>query len=335
LLGNIGAPMTNNTSLDTRTGAVVGIYHADPESVVPRIEQIVPEDRLRICERWDDLGSIIREVDVLLAFKFGTHPFPKELILTATRLRWIQLASAGVDHMVPHARSDLVVTNASGIHGPTMAQFVIGSLVNLLWDFPRIRSQQQDRVWHKYEVDTLVGKTMAVIGAGHVGSSIGLAAKALGMRVVGVRRIGRPVEGFDESRGPESLSEVLREADVVVVTLPLTHWTRGLIGSDEIACMRPDAILVNVSRGGIVDEGALVGALRERRIARAVLDVFETEPLPASSEFWALENVLVTPHISSEGKGWDLAVADLFCDNLGRWQACLPLCNVVDPIAGY
>lgn len=327
--------MTDAAEMNGRRDPVVGIYCAHPEAVLPRIRERVPEDRIRLCTRWDGLDEILDEIDVLVAFKFGTNPFPKEPILSAERLRWVQLASAGVDHMVPHSRSDLVVTNASGIHGLTMAQFVLGALVHLLWDFPRLVRQQGDRVWDKFDVGTLARKTMAVIGAGHIGTSIGRAAKPLGMRVVGVRRSGRPVEGFDETYGPDGLTRALGEAYVAVVTVPLTRATRGMIGAEELAALPGDAILVNVSRGGVVDEDALLRHLKEGRIGAAILDVFETEPLPPTSEFWTLDNALVTPHISSEAEGWEGEVADLFLDNLERWEAAEPLNNVVDPQAGY
>lgn len=327
--------MTDATEMNGQREPVVGIYCAHPEAVLPRIGGKVPDHRIRICTQWDGLDEILDEIDVLVAFKFGANPFPKELILSAERLRWVQLASAGVDHMVPHSRSDLVVTNASGIHGLTMAQFVLGALVHFLWDFPRLVRQQEDRVWEKFDVGTLARKTMAVIGAGHIGRSIGQAAMLLGMRVVGVRRSGRPVEGFDETYGPDRLIQVLEEAYVAVVTVPLTRETRGMIGAKELAALPHDAILVNVSRGGVVDEDALIRHLKERRIGSAILDVFGTEPLPPNSEFWGLDNVLVTPHISSEAEGWEVEVADLFLDNLERWEAAENLNNLVDPEAGY
>jgi phosphoglycerate dehydrogenase-like enzyme len=320
---------------DGVTDPVVGLYCANPETILPRIRERVSEDRIRTCTRWDGLGEILEEIDIVVAFKFGTNPFPKDQILASDRLQWVQLASAGVDHMVPHDRSDLLVTNASGIHGLTMAQFVVGTLVSRLWDFPRLFRQQAERTWKKFDVGTLAGKTMAVIGAGHIGVSIGRAVKPFDMRVVGVRRSGRPVPEFDQIYGPDELKRAMEEAYVTVVTLPLTRGTRGLIGAGELAAMPDDGILVNVSRGGVVDEPALLRHLKERPESAAILDVFATEPLPEDSEFWGLENVLVTPHISSEAEGWEIDVADIFLWNLERWVADEPLRNIVDPVAGY
>jgi len=318
-----------------RSEPVVGVYHAHPEAYLDRIAQFVDKACLRVITSPDGLEEHVHDLDVLLAFKFPGQLFPKELIVSSPRLAWVQLASAGVDHIIPHERTDLVVTNASGIHGHTMAQFVIGALVSELFDFPRLRRQQEQRRWEKYEVGGLAGKTMGVIGAGHIGSAIGRAAKALGMRIIGTRRSAAPVEGFDRVVGPEGIPGILAESDVVVVTAPLTTETRGLIGAVEFAAMKHGATFVNVSRGGVVDEPPLLQALMEGRIRYAVIDVFEREPLSAASPFWFLENAFITPHISSEAQGWETAVAELFLENLGRFVRGEPLRNRVDPELGY
>jgi phosphoglycerate dehydrogenase-like enzyme len=156
--------------------------------------------------------------------------------------------------MLPFDRSRLTVTNASGMHGDTMAEYVMATVVHMTWDFPRLLRQQQEHRWMKYEVPSLAGLTIGIIGAGRVGRRIGARARAFGMRVIGTRRSGGVVEGFDETRGPEGLCSVLGESDVAVVTLPLTEETRGVLGSRELRSIKPGAWLVNVSRGGIVRE---------------------------------------------------------------------------------
>jgi phosphoglycerate dehydrogenase-like enzyme len=321
--------------VDRTSLPVVGVYHHSPEPYLPLIREILPETNLRLCRRWDGIEDLLDDVDVLLAFKFGTRPFPREAVVAAPRLRWVQVSGAGVDHLLPFDSQKLVVTNASGIHGTIMAQYVIGTLVHLLWDFPRLLRQQRERHWERWEVPTLSGKTLGVIGAGHVGSTIGRVARELGMRVVGVRRSGRPVEGFERVYGPDGLLEVIKDSDVVVLSVPLTHETRHLVGRRELESLRGGSYLVNVSRGGIVDEAALIDVLERGGIAGAVLDVFQQEPLPPESGFWSLSRVLVTPHISSELAGWPTEVARIFCANLRRWLKGEPLENVVDPTTGY
>jgi phosphoglycerate dehydrogenase-like enzyme len=314
---------------------VVGVYDPAPEAYLPWLREIAGSGRLRVCARPDGLRDGAGDVEVLLAFKWPPGPFPREEILALPRLRWVQLASAGVDHMLPFDPARVTVTSASGLHGDAMAEYVIGTLVMMRWDFPRLLAQQAARRWETYEVPTLAGLTMGIVGAGHVGSRIGARARAFGMRVVGVRRSGRPADGFDEIWTPDRTSDLFRRADVVVLSLPLTPETRGIIGARELSRLKKHAWLVNVSRGGIVDETALAAVLRAGRIGGAILDVFEREPLPPENEFWTLPNVFVTPHISSEFAGWRSAVARLFAANLRRWVAGEPLANVVEPSRGY
>jgi phosphoglycerate dehydrogenase-like enzyme len=314
---------------------VVGIYHRTPEPYLPLVRELVPESHLRVCTAPDALGGILPELDVLLAFKFGFRPFPRDEIVQAPRLRWVQLASAGIDHMVPYNPRRLTVTNASGIHGAIMAEYVIGMLVHMRWNVARLVEQQKARHWERYAVPSLAGRTLGVVGTGQVGVAIASRARAFGMRTLGVRRSGAPLEEFEEIFGPGGLHRLFAESDVVVLALPLTNETRHVIGARELQALRPSAYLINVSRGGIVDEAALIELLRERRIAGAILDVFEEEPLPSSSPFWTLPNVVVTPHISSELDGWQVELARIFCRNLRHWMNHELLENVVDPAAGY
>lgn len=316
---------------------VVGLFCPDPGEILDELRRRLPEDaRVLVCDRHDGIDEILGAVDVLLTYKFGReHPFPREQILEAPRLQWVQLGAAGADHIAPYAGHDVVVTSASGIHGEIMSQYVIGTLVHVLWDFARLERQQAEGVWDKYEVPSLAGRVMGLVGVGHIGSTVGARARDFGMRLLGVRRSGQPVPGFDEVVGTERRNEVLSRAEVVVVCLPLTAETRHLIGAEELRAMRSDAILVNVSRGGVVDDAALLRHLQDGGLRAAILDVFEEEPLPGDSEFWSLPNVLVTPHISSEISGWRLAVVELFLDNFARWREGSPLRNVVDPELGY
>ena len=313
----------------------MAVYDPAPQLYLPLIGRVVSSDRLRICTEPEGLGRTAADAEVLLAFKFPERPFPRDEVLALPQLKWVQLASAGSDHLLPFDPARLTVTNASGIHGDTMAEYVTASLLNMRWDFPRLLRQQRDRRWNKYEVPSLAGLTMGIVGAGQVGSRIGQRARAFGMRVLAVRRSGAPVDGADETCGPDELQRVLARSDIVVITLPLTSHTAGMIDARALGWTRPGSWFVNVSRGGIVDEAALLDLLRRGHFAGAILDVFAEEPLPPGSPFWDLPNTLVTPHISSEFAGWPCAVARLFCDNLDRWARAAPLVNVVDPALGY
>src|SRR5436309_13076634 len=192
---------------------VVGVYHSRPEPYVPLIRQIVPDSHLRCCTSWDGLGEHIDEIEVLLAFKFGFRPFPRDLILGAPHLEWVQLSSAGIDHITPFDPRRVIVTNASGIHGDVMSQYVIGALIHRLWDFPRLGRQQDAHQWERYESPSLAGRTMGIVGAGRVGAAIATRARAFGMRTIGIRRSGQAVEGFDRVTGPEGLTVLLATSD--------------------------------------------------------------------------------------------------------------------------
>ena len=314
---------------------VVGVYGRDPELLLSFIRDLIPQSHLRVCTEWNGLADIVDEVDVLLAFKFGVRPFPRDEILGATRLQWVQLGSAGADHMTPYDPGRLVVTNASGIHGDIMSQYVIGMLLHVLWQTGRLVDQQRGRRWQLYDVPSLLGRTMGIVGAGRVGTAIATRARVFGMRVIGVRRSGDALDGFDRMYAPDSVTAVLAESDVAVLTLPLTAETRNSIGARELGALKPSAYLINVSRGGIVQEPALIDLLRSGGLAGAILDVFAEEPLPDNSPFWSLPNVIVTPHISGELAGWRVELARLFCANLRRWIDHEPLLNIVNPVIGY
>ena len=320
---------------DGVTSPVVGIYDPEPDSYLPLLEAAVPAECLRVCRDPERLEEVVADVEVLLAFKFAGRVFPRESVLRLPKVAWVQLASAGSDHMLPFNPERLTVTNASGIHGATMAEYVIGMLIHGMWDFRRLERQRTERRWLRYEVPSLSGLTMAIVGGGQVGQRIAERARAFGMKTHGVRRGGAPSKAFDETRGPDGLQDVLETADVVVLALPLTPETRGMFGERVLGWIKPGAWLVNVSRGGIVVEEALLPRLQDGRLGGGILDVFATEPLPAESAFWDLPNVMVTPHIASEFMGWPRAVAQLFLENLERFRRGATLHNVVDPALGY
>lgn len=315
----------------------VAVCHAAPEVYLPLLRESIPEARLRVCRTPEEIATGARDAEVALAFKFAGRPFPRHTLLDLPALRWLQLASAGPDHVLPFDPARLAVTSASGLHGDTMAEYVLATLVHMRWDFDRLRAQQTAGQWVCYDVPTLQGLTLGVVGAGHVGGRIARLLRAVGMRTLGVRRTpaGDPGEAFDEIAGLDRLGDVLARADVVVIAVPLTAETRGRIDAAAIARIKRGAWFVNVSRGGVVDEAALLAALRRGDLAGAILDVFAEEPLPAGHPFWRQPRVFVTPHISSEFAGWHTAVARLFLANLERYRRGEPLRNLIDPVRGY
>jgi phosphoglycerate dehydrogenase-like enzyme len=276
---------------------------------------------------------------------------PRELLLAGleppSRLRWIHTGAAGVASLLhPElAERGVMLTNSAGVHGPPMAETVMAVMLHFARGLDHAVRAQTRREWGAamFEgadsgVRELAGATLGMVGLGGVGREVARRAAALGMEVLAVRRragVGTQDPDATILTGDDALDRLLAAADFVAVTVPSTPATRGLIGAPQLAAMRPGAVLVNVARGNVVDESALIEALGAGRLRGAALDVFATEPLPRQSPLWRLPNVLVLPHVSATSpRYWDREL-QLILDNLRRYEAGEPLKNVVDAAAGY
>jgi phosphoglycerate dehydrogenase-like enzyme len=272
--------------------------------------------------------------DALAELLGGKHP----------ALRWVHATSAGAGELVRRAGLDrdalerVAVTTSSGVHAVPLAEFAVGGLLAIAKDLPGLTAAQRARSWPtvRQPLRELRGQTLVLVGLGEIGREVARLGKALGMRTVGVRRgKGAPPPFTDEVHGADRLPELAGRADAMVVSLPLTGETAGLLDRATIERLPPACIFVNVGRGGVVDESALVDALRERRIAGAVLDVFATEPLPPDSPLWTLPNVLVSPHGAALSEHENERIVELFVANLRRYLDGAPLANAVEPGVWY
>lgn len=280
-----------------------------------------------------DLPAALSGADVLLVWDFLSHAVPDAWRAADTsRVRWVHTASAGVDKVTfPELREHPAeITNARGVFDRPIAEFVAGTVLAFAKDLPGSLRLQQRGEWRHRETTTVAGRTAVVVGSGPIGRAIADVLRAIGLSVELVGR--RPAEGV---HGFSSLGDLLPTADWVVLAAPLTDATRGMLDKAALDLLPDHARVVNVGRGGLVVEPDLVAALAEGRIAGAALDVFEVEPLPADSPLWAMENVLVTPHMSGDVAGWRQALQDQFLANLARFRAGEPLVNVVDKSLGY
>lgn len=268
--------------------------------------------------------------------------FPHDLIAKAPKLRWMQQWGAGADWLLKYpeaAAAPFVLTNASGVHAVPISEHILAYLLAFARGFPRAQRDQLESRWNPIrgsELLELAGSTLLLVGVGAIGARTATVAAAFDMRVVGVRRdpsIG--VDGVAEMHGLADLRALLPEADYVVLTVPLTHETRGLIGATELRAMKDSAYLVNIGRGGTVREADLVHALEQGWIAGAGLDVFEEEPLPGNSPLWGMDNVIITSHYSGATPRYHERAFAIFLDNLKRYLAGEPLKNVVDKSLGY
>lgn len=262
----------------------------------------------------------------------------------APNVRWIQATSAGIGQLVARHRyaermPDTAFTTASGVHAQPLAEFCLLSMTAFTRALPRLSRDQRAKRWERFAGTDLAGRTVLIYGYGAIGTRVGRAARALGMRVIGIKR---SVEGLDpasldadELHTAEALREQLHRADFLVVAAPHTPETEGVIGREALALLPRGAVLVNVGRGSLVDEPALVDALRSGRLAGAGLDVFEEEPLPVSSPLWEMPNVIVSPHSAGTSDRENERITDLFRDNLRRFLDGEPLRNVFDAERRY
>jgi glyoxylate/hydroxypyruvate reductase len=291
--------------------------------------------------RW---GALLDWAEVLFGVPGDTAEGLAEAVSGLPRLRWVHATSAGAGEQVrgaglpAEALKRVTVTTSSGVHAVPLAEFSILGLLAMAKELPRFVEDQRARAWPEVRrpLRELAGQTLFLVGLGEIGREVARLGKALGMRTVGFRRTqAPPPDHVDEVHGPERLAELAGRADAMVVSLPLTDQTAGLVGRVTIDRLPASCIFVNVGRGGVVDEPALVDALRERRIAGAVLDVFATEPLPEDSPLWTLPNALVTPHAAALSARENERIVELFTDNLRRYLDGRPLRNVVEPGVYY
>jgi phosphoglycerate dehydrogenase-like enzyme len=295
------------------------------------------------------------DVEVMLRGWLSSDAFDR-LLARAPRLAWVHSATSGVERALTPASRErgLIVTNARGVFSRPIAEYVLMMILAVSRRLPQLLELQRERTWQPLEGAELRDVTVGIVGLGSIGRAVGALATAFGCRVVAVRR--RPDgEGsgagagqssteddasfgeamLDRVGGPETLPELLAESDFVVLAAPLTSETEEMINAETLAMVKPGAWLINVARGRLIDERALLRALRDGPLGGAVLDTFRDEPLPPMSSFYDLPNVIVTPHTAwSSGRVLDRSV-ELFCDNLRRFAKGEPLLNVVDPAAGY
>ena len=281
-------------------------------------------------------------VDAEIAITWSVRP---EQIVAAKKLRWIHSPAAAVHQLIfpEFVTSDIVLTNAREVHGPVVAEHVIALIFALAKKIPGSVRLQQKHIWgqqilwdEKPRVREVAGATVGMVGLGSIGRSVVKSARALAMRVIAVREHPeKGSEGADAVFAPAQIDEIFRQADYIVLAAPVTSSTKAIANAERLALMKPDACLINVGRGPLVDEPALIDALREERIGGAALDVFPKEPLAADSPLWDVPNLLITPHTAAlTDKLWERHYA-LFSENLRRYLNSQALLAVVDKRKGY
>jgi len=285
-------------------------------------------------DRWAELRE---QADVSFDFDWDS---PAEMPKLCPRLRWVQGTSAGIGGFLDRTglvHSDLIFTTAAGVHGIPLAEFALLGMLHFAKRMPTLARWQHQQHWAEHTSGTVAGTTAVVVGLGGIGREVCRLLAAAGVRVYGCGRPGHhyDVPGVSRYTDTARLHEVLPEASTLVLACPLTERTKGLIAERELAALPAGAVVVNVSRGAVIDEPALANALTSGHLAGACLDVFAVEPLPLSSPLWAMDSVIVSPHSAATVAAENRLLVDLFIDNLQRWLAGRPLRNVFDRVAGY
>lgn len=314
------------------------ILHTDaPDVALSLARKAHPDLSFHGCDSYDALPALIEQTraEVVYSVRFaGTPGYPRAALLDGGSVAWVSVGGSGTDHLADWDTTRVTVTNAAGVAADMMAEYTIGALLHFSLDIAGFRRAQNNREWISGRVAPIEGQTLLIVGLGQTGRAIARRAKAMGMATLGVRARPKATEHVDEVQGIDALPALLPRADAIAVCVPLLDSTRGMIDAEAIAALKPRAVMVDVSRGGVVDQTALAEALKTH-LKGAALDVFEVEPLPEDSPFWAMDNVIITPHCASVYDEWAIKSVAMFCDNLTRYRAGRPLTNIVDPKRGY
>jgi phosphoglycerate dehydrogenase-like enzyme len=281
-------------------------------------------------------ASVMAEAEVLYGLILSTGQ-ARGVLAAAPKLRWFQSTSAGVDELIGAGFGErgVLVTTSSGVHATPIGEFALHLMLMFAKQARRAIDAQRERRWERFTPTELRDATIGVVGLGHIGSEVARLAKGFGCRVLAVDRLRADAGPADQLLRPAELPRLLAESDYVVLSVPLSKETRHLIGEVELRAMKPTAVLINVCRGAVVDEGALTRALKEGWIAGAGLDVFESEPLPPESELWGMENVIISAHITGGTAHYFERAVPILCENLRRYLEGRPLLNAIDPERGY
>jgi phosphoglycerate dehydrogenase-like enzyme len=290
------------------------------------VEKLPPPANVLMGNTREFLDEHVPDADVLVNAAFSGEPFCTVFPL-ARKVKWVHSLSAGVENILSPEliASPVTLTNGRGVFRASLAEFAIGAMLFFAKDLRRMVRNQEAGRWEPFDIEMLDGQTLGIVGYGEIGRTTATLARAFNMRILALRR-----------RDPNlQLEEMLAASDYVLVAVPNTPETRGMIGEPELNSMKSTAVIINVGRGPVIVETALVQALENKRIRGAALDVFDHEPLPDGHPFYSLDNVLLSPHCADHTVGWVELAVDMFVENFQRFQNGQPLQNIVDKKAGY
>jgi len=287
---------------------------------------------------FEDVAAAVDQAEAILHWS-GSRETLRKVFLASPRVRWVHSRNAGLDNLLfPELiDSPVSLTNGSGVFSQSLGEFALAAILYFAKDFPRMLRNQRSQRWEQFDVDEIAGQTVGIVGYGDIGRAVATRARVMGMKVLALKR-HPPAERdtlIDRFYQLDQLGEMLSACDYVVVAAPLTSETRHMISDAQFTAMKPSAVVINVGRGPVVDQAALVRALTARHIRGAGLDVFEHEPIPPGDPIWSLDNVLVSPHTADHTSTWLNQAMQFFIDQYGRFAKGEPLANVVNKQLGY
>lgn len=312
------------------------IYFELPEGYIAQLKQIANQFEFISCSDAPELGQHLADAEILATF---TARFDAELLASAPHLKWIQAITAGIDNLPLKEieERDIILTNTRGIHEIQMAEYAIAAMINLARNFHVMHRNQLKQKWDRTMPQSeIYGQVVGIVGLGSIGKEIARKASFLGMRVIGVRKEPQAVEHVERIYGPEEMESVFKESDYVINLLPLTEDTKGIIDKHYFSAMKASACFINIGRGPTVNQDDLVEALKTKRIAGLVADVYQEEPLPEDSALWKLENVILTPHIAGVSPNYMMRAMEVMQHNLKAYvQKSGEMLNLIDLKKAY
>jgi len=311
---------------------------ADPD--LKLLARLPDETNIAVGNSVEAFERLAADATVILSWS-AAGQLLSDVFAMCPKVRWVHSRSAGLDGVLfPElVASPVPLTNGRGVFSQSLGEFALGAILYFAKDFRRMNRNQEAGRWEPFDIVEIAGQTVGIVGYGDIGRAVGTRVRAMGMRVLAVKRRG-PSAGqadplIDRVFPPAGLMEMLAGSDYLVVATPLTDETRGMIGERELQAIKPGAVVINLGRGPVIDEAALVRALTGKRIKGAALDVFDTEPLPAGHAFYSLENVLLSPHCADHTPDWTEQGMRFFLAQFERWTQGKPLENVVEKGHGY
>ena len=310
------------------------------EPQLAMLEQLPPETRIAVGNSVEAFRSAAPTADVIFNWSLGGGLL-RDVFLMCPQVKWVHSRAAGLDgQLFPELiESPVPMTNGSGVFSQSLGEFALAAILYFAKDLRRMVRNQLAGTWEQFDITEIANQTVGIIGYGDIGRAVASRVRAMGMQVLAVKRKGAPLYNVDpmvtQIFGPDGRLEMISRCDYVVVAAPLTPDTRGMIGAAEFDAMKPEAVIINLGRGPVIDEAAMVNALTKGQIKGAALDVFDKEPLPDGHPFYKLENVLLSPHCADHTPDWMDRAMQFFLDQFERFVKGEPLMNIVDKKLGY